>query len=104
MSNRICHIVMWDVAGEGMDEKLVSISRVIREFEGLRGQIPGMTKLEVGADVSGISYACDVVLVTEFESMDALQAYGQHPVHLAVRDRLEGVRIARHQVDYIIPV
>jgi hypothetical protein len=47
-----------------------------------------------------VDYACDVVLYSEFESMDALKQYALHPVHLQARAELEGVRIARHQVDY----
>lgn len=96
----ICHIVMWNVAGETPDEKQAAVHKVRTEFEALRGLIPGMRMLEVGVDHSRISYACDMVLVTEFESEDALRAYATHPAHLAARDRLEGLRIARHQVDF----
>lgn len=96
----IRHIVMWTVAGATPAEKSAAIERVRAEFEGLRGRIPGMTRLEIGVDVSRISYACDVVLVTEFETAEALEGYASHPEHLAVRDRLEGLRISRHQVDY----
>ncbi|MGA0541738.1 Dabb family protein [Neotabrizicola sp. VNH66] len=96
----IRHIVMWSVAGTTEAEKTSAIDRVRTEFEALRGRIPGMTLLEIGVDVSRISYACDMVLVTEFETEAALAAYATHPDHLAARDRLEGVRIARHQVDY----
>ncbi|ATN32279.1 stress responsive protein [Rhizobium sp. ACO-34A] len=95
------HIVMWNVAGETPAEKQAGVDAVRREFENLRGQIPGMTHLEIGIDHSGVSYACDMVLVTEFENEDALAAYATHPAHLAARDRLEGVRTARHQVDYV---
>lgn len=96
----ICHIVMWNAAGATPAEKAGNIATIMREFQGLKGKIPGMTRLEIGEDTSRISYACDVVLVTEFESQAALDAYASHPAHLAVRDRLEGLRIARHQVDY----
>ncbi len=96
----IRHIVMWNVAGTTEAEKAEAIHHVRSAFEGLRGRIPGMTKLEIGVDVSRISYACDMVLLTEFETEAALSAYATHPDHLAVRDRLEGLRIARHQVDY----
>lgn len=99
----IRHIVMWTVAGTTAAEKTEAIARVRAEFEGLRGRIPGMTRLELGVDVSRISYACDVVLVTEFETAAALADYATHPEHLAVRDRLEGLRTTRHQVDYILP-
>lgn len=100
-SHSVSHIVMWNVAGETTDEKAEAIAAVRREFEGMTGKIPGMTKLEIGIDISHISYACDMVLVMEFESQDALDAYATHPLHLAARDRLEGVRIARHQVDFV---
>jgi len=98
----VCHIVMWDIAGETPAEKQAGIDTVKREFESLRGQIDGMTRLVVGVDVSRIDYARDVVLVTEFESQAALEAYAAHPAHLAVRDRLGSLRIARHQVDYLL--
>lgn len=98
----IRHIVMWRVAGETEAERSLAMARVRGGFEALRGQIPGMTHLEVGIDVSRIDYACDMVLVTEFDSAQALEAYAVHPAHLALRDALAGLRIARHQVDYTI--
>lgn len=101
-SATVCHIVMWDVAGATPEEKADTAATVRREFESLRGKIPGMATLEIGIDTSRISYACDVVLVSAFESQAALDAYAEHPAHLAVRDRLNGLRIARHQVDYIM--
>jgi heme-degrading monooxygenase HmoA len=73
---------------------------VCEGFLGLKGRIPGLTHLEIGLDTSRVDYACDVVLYSEFESLDALQAYATHPAHLAVRDALQGIRIDRYQVDY----
>ncbi|MPS25366.1 MAG: Dabb family protein [Alcaligenaceae bacterium] len=96
----IRHIVMWNVAGATAREKDRNIERVRQGFHGLRGRIPGLLHLEIGADASGVDYACDVVLYSEFESQAALDAYAHHPEHLRVRDELAGVRIARHQVDY----
>jgi hypothetical protein len=52
-------------------------------------------------DRSGVDYACDVVLRSEFTSQQALDAYAKHPGHLRVRDELGDIRIARHQVDYV---
>ena len=98
----IKHIVMWNVRGDDLDEKRASAADVKARFEGLAGQIPGLRHLEVGVDVSRVSYACDVVLYTEFESEAALAAYADHPAHLAVRQQLEGVRTARFQVDYTV--
>lgn len=72
-------------------------------LEGLAGLIPGLLKIEVGVDVSRIDYACDVVLYSEFDSHEALAAYATHPEHLRVRRELGDSRIARHQVDYVVP-
>ena len=60
-----------------------------------------MTRVEIGADVSGVDYACDLVLVADFDSDEALRAYAEHPAHARVREELAGLRIARHQVDYV---
>jgi heme-degrading monooxygenase HmoA len=96
----IKHIVMWSVRGDTPNERRDAARRVKEKFEGLLGKIPGLQALEVGLDVSGISYACDVVLYSEFEDEDALKLYADHPAHQRVKAELEGVRIARHQVDY----
>lgn len=96
----IRHIVMWRVAGATADEKRINVETVKRGFESLRGVIPGMIHLEIGIDESRISYACDMVLVTDFESAEALRTYADHPAHRSVRDALDGLRIERHQVDY----
>jgi quinol monooxygenase YgiN len=100
MKNTVKHIVMWNMKGANPGEKNASIQQLRTAFEGIRGKIPGMMHLEIGVDHSHVDYACDVVLYSEFESQQALDAYATHPEHLRVRNELEGLRIARHQVDY----
>ncbi|MBX3610527.1 MAG: Dabb family protein [Hydrogenophaga sp.] len=96
----IKHIVMWNLLGDSAAEKAANAERLKRAFEGMRGRVPGMRTLEIGVDISRIDYACDVVLYSEFDSRQALDDYANHPEHLRVRRELEGLRIARHQVDY----
>lgn len=96
----VCHIVMWDVAGDTAAEKREAIATIRAAFETLRDCIPGLTRLDIGVDISRVDYACDMLLLTEFDSPAALAAYAVHPAHLAVRDSLAGLRIARHQVDF----
>jgi len=98
----IKHIVMWRVRGESVAERSATARTIQRAFESLRGRIPGLRRLEVGIDVSRCDYACDVVLYSEFDSRDALAAYAVHPEHQRVRDELGDLRIARHQVDYVV--
>jgi heme-degrading monooxygenase HmoA len=96
----IKHIVMWNVRGATLSQKDDAIALVKSRFEGLRGRIPGLLHVEVGVDQSGVDYACDVVLYTEFSSQRALDAYAKHPEHKRVRDELGDIRVARYQVDY----
>ncbi|MFP3553065.1 Dabb family protein [Paraburkholderia sp. SIMBA_049] len=95
------HIVMWNVRGDTPALKKESAMLVKSAFESLSGKIPGLTKLEVGLDVSAVDYACDVVLYTEFETQESLDAYASHPEHLRVKQVVGDIRIARHQVDYV---
>lgn len=100
MTGVIKHIVMWNVRGDDAPTRARNLALLRSEFESLRDRIPGLLALEVGIDESRIDYACDVVLVTEFASREALAAYAEHPEHLRVRRALGDLRIARHQVDY----
>lgn len=94
---------MWNLRGDTPAAKARAIEQLKRGFESLRGQIPGLLHLEVGVDASGIDYACDVVLYSEFETQAALDAYATHPAHLRLRHELADLRTARHQVDYTAP-
>lgn len=98
----IRHIVMWDLRGDSSQEKAHNIVILRRSFESLRGRIPGLLQLDIGVDESRVGYACDVVLYSEFESKEALDAYATHPEHLRVKQEIGDIRIAKHQVDYVM--
>jgi quinol monooxygenase YgiN len=93
---------MWKVRGATPDEKAANVESLQRSFHSLRGRVPGLLHLEVGVDHSGVDYACDVVLVSEFESQAALEAYASHPEHLRVKQEVGDMRTHRYQVDYAI--
>jgi heme-degrading monooxygenase HmoA len=96
----IRHIVMWNVRGDTPSEKAENVERLKRSFDSLRGRVPGLLHLEIGADTSRVDYACDVVLFSVFESQAALDAYATHPEHLRVKQEVGDLRVARYQVDY----
>ncbi len=96
----IRHIVMWKLRGDTRDEKLANIEKLKASFHSLRGRIPGLLHLEIGVDTSAVDYACDVVLVSDFASQAALDAYATHPEHLRVKQEIGDMRTHRHQVDY----
>ena len=97
----IRHIVMWKVRGDTREDKASNVERLRASFHSLRGRVPGLLHLEIGADVSGVDYACDVVLFSEFASQAALDAYAEHPEHLRVKREVADLRTERHQVDYL---
>lgn len=94
------HIVMWNVKGLTQSERQEAALDIKQRFERLQGVVPGLLHLEVGLDISRVDYACDMVLYTEFDSETSLKAYASHPDHLAIRQELGDIRIARYQVDY----
>jgi len=98
----IKHIVMWKLRGATPGERSRNAVQLAHSFHALRGRVPGLVHLEVGVDTSGVEYACEVVLYSEFESQAALDAYAIHPEHLRVKQELGDMRIARHQVDYAV--
>jgi quinol monooxygenase YgiN len=100
IGQRIKHIVMWTLKGDTPDQRAQVAQVVKQQFEGLRGLIPGMELIEIGVNCSVANYACDIVLYSEFDSQQSLDAYATHPEHLRVREALGDLRVERYQVDY----
>jgi len=96
----IRHVVMWKLRGDSPVERDAARRLVKTSVEAMRGEIPGMLSIELGLDTSGVDYACDAVLVADFESQNALDGYATHPAHLRMKAALGDIRIARFQVDY----
>ena len=95
------HIVLWRLKPEAHGRPAADNARAIKEkLEALRGRIPGMLRLEVGIDFSHEETSSDVVLVSEFESRAALDAYQVHPAHEAVKGFILEARSERRLVDY----
>ncbi len=97
----IKHIVMWRLKDSALGNEKAGNARLVREkLEALRGRIPGLLRLEVGLDFSATDNSAEVVLVTEFESREALAAYQAHPEHQAVVVFVSQVVTERRLVDY----
>ena len=75
--------------------------RVIRLWAHVR-QIPGLIHLEVGFDFSKKESSSDIVLYSEFDSVEHLDAYVIHPKHVAVGPIVRGATCERRMIDYTI--
>ena len=85
----IRHIVMWKFR-EGTEEKA---DEFLTKLAALDGVIPQLKKCEVARNIGEGNY--DAVLVSEFESMDDLNAYKVDPRHVAVSDICKSIRADR---------
>lgn len=65
----------------------------------LRGVVSGMTRMEIGCDISHTDMSYDMVLITEFEDAAALEGYRVFPAHKEVQAYVKQVRTARVTVD-----
>ena len=88
------HIVLYTLK-EGI-EKEPAIKKIASLLEPLVGQIPGLLHLEVRQAFRGMDYA----LYSEFESREALEAYAQHPLHLAAKEHFFHFLDSRVCADY----
>lgn len=95
------HIVMWDIKsefeGKGRNELIADLKR---QLESLKSKIVRINELEVGVNLSDSEASCDVVLYSEFDSLDDLKKYQDHPEHLKIAEFVKKIRTSRHVVDY----
>lgn len=98
----IRHIVMWKFAekaeGKTREENLDLVKSMLTAlYES--GKVEGLRRMEIGKDVLHSDMSYDMVLLTEFDSMDALKAYKVFPDHVKISEYVKLVRTARATVD-----
>ena len=90
---------MWKFKDENKEENMNTVAeRLMALYKS--GKIDGLRKMEIGKDVSHTDMSYDMVLLTEFDSMEALAAYKIHPDHVAISQFVKTVRTARAVVDF----
>jgi hypothetical protein len=97
----INHIVMWTITDKY--EKLTKheiVEKIKIMIENLPKHIPQLRKVEVGINFNNSDAAGDVVLYSEFDSVEDLEIYQEHPEHKKVAAFISNVRISRMVVDY----
>ena len=93
------HLVMWKLKGEGA-VKQENIRKVKAALESCRDAVPGMLTYEIGVDIGTDSGPWDIAIYSEFTDRAALDAYQQHPKHLAIKPVIAPLRESRAAVDY----
>ncbi|TIH14081.1 Dabb family protein [Marinifilum sp. JC120] len=99
----IKHIVMWNLkeeaAGGTAAENGVKIKEMI---EALNGKIDELKHVEVGVDIFEATQNWNIVLYSEFDSKEDLQAYAVHPLHQECVAFIKEVVTSRDAIDYVI--
>lgn len=92
----IRHIVMWKFrpGTEAQQEQFLSA------LSALQGVVPQLQRSEVAVNVGPGNY--DAVLISEFQSLEDLEAYKNDPRHKAVSALCKSIREDRAAVDYEI--
>ncbi|MGH7909816.1 MAG: Dabb family protein [Thermodesulfobacteriota bacterium] len=97
----IKHIVMWRLKefadARGKEE---NAKKLKSHLESLKSKIKEIKHIEVGINIKSSDAASDVVLYSEFDSMDDLEAYQRHPEHMKIVDFVNEIRLERRVVDY----
>ena len=97
----IKHIVMWKLKDSAEGNTKAQNAALIKEkLEALPQKISQIKFMEVGINVNPSDMAYDAVLVSDFESMEDLEAYQNHPEHKKVQGFVKAVREARVVADY----
>ncbi|GGJ32897.1 MULTISPECIES: Dabb family protein [Paenibacillus] len=76
------------------------INNVITGLRALEGKVETLRSIQVGVDVIRSERSYDVALVSDFDSLDDLQAYQVHPDHVQIAEYIATVKESTIAVDY----
>jgi len=97
----ITHIVMWkfkdQAEGAGKVQNLVRAKALLDACAQLA---PGTLRFEVAIAQPGLECTYDLVLNSVFTDQAALDAYQNHPQHLALKPFIGAARLERQCMDY----
>lgn len=96
----IKHVVMVRLKEKDPHIKLNQTKNLKEAIDGLMGRIPELKSMEVGLNLNTKASAYDLVLISEFESLESLDAYRVHPEHKKVLELLYEVMEQTAVVDY----
>ena len=97
----IQHIVAWQLAQADSAEKAAAAAGIAARLEALVGIVDEIRSLRVGVDVAG-GTNWDVVLIADFDDLDAVNRYQVHPAHQAAGTFIRSVVSSRMAVDVVV--
>lgn len=92
----ITHIVLFKLK----DESAENIEKARNILMNMKGKIQELKDIEVGVDITHSDRSYNLALITKFESINDLEAYQVHPVHVKVAEYIVSVRASTVTVDF----
>ena len=92
----LTHIVLFKLK----DRSPRNVENAREVMMSMKGKIPQLRHLEVGIDILHSERSYDLALVTKFDSLEEMQNYQAHPVHVEVSKYMTSVRESAITVDY----
>lgn len=94
------HIILWKLRSEmSTEEKTAAKAEAKRRLEALNGKIDGLISLKV--QIEGLdSSNADMMLDSEFTTVEALGGYQVHPLHVEAAGFVKSVVEARLCLDF----
>ncbi len=92
------HIVMYKLK----DFSLENAQALRDKFMSMKGKIQVLKEIDAGVDVLKSARSFDVVLTCVFDSLEDMEIYKNHAVHIPVMEYVKSVVEVSHSVDYII--
>ena len=100
----IRHVVMWKLKAEALGmQKPALAAEMKKRLEGLVGVVPEIRSFQVGLNVLESDTSRDIVLVSEFDDLAALDRYVKNPDHQLVVDFVKQIFEERRAVDFELP-
>lgn len=96
----IRHIVSWRLNGATAEEKTQQIAGIKERLLPLSAVIPELQNLRISENVIFPEKNADVVLEADFETLDDLNVYLEHPDHVAAVGYIRSVVAERLAIDY----
>lgn len=95
----IKHIVMWKLKEENKEANALKIKN---DLEDLKEKIAEVKSIEVGINFNSTEAAYDVVLYSEFETVEDLNSYQENKYHKEAGVFVRESTIERKVVDYLV--
>ncbi|MBC7590082.1 MAG: Dabb family protein [Salinibacterium sp.] len=79
----IRHIVTWKLKAQDAAAKAAAVAAITAALEPLVDVVPGIHTLDVRSNIAYFDTNWDVLVIGDYQSLEALDAYQVHPDHRA---------------------